>query len=132
MKTVRATAAVILRDGRCFVAKRGNKGYSAFKWEFPGGKIEDGETPEQSIVREIAEEIACEIVVGRLFMRIVHRYPTFILDMDVFLCELLNGEPQNIVHIDSRWVNSSQLSRLKLSDADGPIAKKLAELKILA
>ena len=81
MKTVRVTAAVIIRDGRIFATQRGYGDYKDW-WEFPGGKIEPGETPEQALKREILEELATEIAVGRKIMTVEYDYPAFHLSMD--------------------------------------------------
>ena len=88
MKTVRVVAAVIRKDDKIFATQRG---YGEFKdgWEFPGGKIEEGETPEQALAREIKEELNTEIQVGELIGTIEYDYPKFHLSMDCFWCERL-------------------------------------------
>ena len=87
MKTVEVVAAIIVRDGRVFATQRG---YGAWKdwWEFPGGKIEPGESPEAALVREIREELSAEIVVDRFLTTVEWDYPEFHLKMHCFLCSL--------------------------------------------
>ena len=91
MKTVKVVAAVIHKDNKIFATARG---YGEFKgqWEFPGGKIEDGETSQQALVREIQEELDTTITVGELIGTIEYDYPTFHLSMDCFWCEVVDGE----------------------------------------
>lgn len=91
MKTIRVVAAVILSDGRIFATQRGY-GYFKGGWEFPGGKIEDGETPEAALKREILEELETEITVGELIDTIEYDYPDFHLSMDCFWCEIVSGD----------------------------------------
>ena len=87
MKTIRVVAAIIVENGRVFATQRG---YGDFKdgWEFPGGKIEAGESPEQALVREIREELDTEIRVERLLRTVEWDYPTFHLSMDCFICKI--------------------------------------------
>ena len=90
MKTVSVVAAVILREDRVFATQRG---YGPWKdyWEFPGGKIEPGETPEEALRREIREELETEISVGEKLARVEYDYPEFHLSMDCFLCGIRSG-----------------------------------------
>ena len=90
MKTVEVVAAIIVRDGRVFATQRG---YGAWKdwWEFPGGKIEPGESPEAALVREIREELSAEIVVDRFLTTVEWDYPEFHLKMHCYLCSLGSG-----------------------------------------
>ena len=90
MKTIRVVAAIIVENGRVFATQRG---YGDFKdgWEFPGGKIEAGESPEQALVREIREELDTEIRVERLLRTVEWDYPTFHLSMDCFICKIESG-----------------------------------------
>ena len=91
MKTVRVVAAAIRRGGLVFATQRGY-GDQKDGWEFPGGKIEPGETPQQALVREIREELDTEIRVGSLLGRVEYDYPAFHLSMDCFWCEILSGD----------------------------------------
>lgn len=117
MKIVRVAAAVIIDKGRVFATQRG---YGEYKdgWEFPGGKIEPGETPEEAIVREIREELEAEIEPVRLIDTVEYDYPGFHLSMDCFLCRL---KSENIVlkeHEAARWLDKSSLYYVEWLPAD--------------
>ena len=90
MKTVRVVAGIIIEDGKVFATQRG---YGEFKdgWEFPGGKMEQGETPEEAVVREIMEELDTEVEVKELFDTVEYDYPKFHLSMDCFICKIKKG-----------------------------------------
>ena len=91
MKTIRVVAAVILKDDKIFATQRGYGTYKDY-WEFPGGKIELGETPKQALIREIREELATEIRVEELLTTVEYDYPEFHLSMDCFICAVLHGK----------------------------------------
>lgn len=93
--------AVIIKDKKVFCTKRGDRGECAYKWEFPGGKIESGETKEEALLREIKEELNCEIKINKYLTTINHEYNTFNLTMHVYICELINNDPILIEHIES-------------------------------
>ena len=104
MKTIRVAAAVIRKGNRIFATQRG---YGEFKdgWEFPGGKIEPGETPQEALVREIREELETEIRVGDLIDTIEYNYPTFHLSMDCFWCEIVEGSLKLKEHEAAKWLD---------------------------
>lgn len=108
MKTIRVVAAVIRSENKIFATARG---YGEFKgqWEFPGGKIEAGETPEEALAREIKEELETEIKVGSLIHTIEYDYPTFHLSMDCFWCEIVNGDLVLKEAEDAMWLTKDQL-----------------------
>lgn len=89
-------------------------------WEFPGGKIEEGELPEQSLVREIQEELECEIKVHELVADIVHEYPTFIINLITYKATIVNGTPVMKEHAELKWVSVEQLRSLEWAPADVP------------
>lgn len=95
------------------------------KWEFPGGKIEIGETREEALVREIKEELDSDIVVDKYLMTVEHDYPTFHITMNAYLCTLLKGELTLKEHNDSVWLGKGELLNLDWADADKQIVSKL-------
>lgn len=124
-KHYEVVAAVIEKEGKYFCCQKGNKGECAFKWEFPGGKIEDGETNEDALIREIKEELNCLIRIKSYITTVSHEYNTFNLTLHVYLCELLKSEPLLIEHIDSKWCNKNELMQLDFADADRKILNKI-------
>lgn len=108
MQTKHVVCAVILKDGKIFATQRG---YGEFKdgWEFPGGKIEPGETAEHAIVREIREELNTDVKVVRLLDTIESDYPTFHLSMQCFLCEVEKGSLELLEHEAARWLDREHL-----------------------
>ena len=126
MKIVRVVAAVIESDKKILATQRG---YGEFKggWEFPGGKIEPGETPQQALVREIKEELDTEIEVGELIETVEYDYPTFHLSMDCFWCKIVKG---NLVLLEaeaSKWLAKDDLYSVEWLPADAGLIKKIEE-----
>lgn len=117
MKTVRVVCAVIIKDGKIFATQRG---YGEFKdgWEFPGGKIEPEETPEEAIIREIREELDTTIQVDRYLSTIEYDYDTFHLSMQCFLCHVVEGKLELLEHEDARWLGPEELSTVDWLPAD--------------
>lgn len=125
-KTVRVTAAVICREHKIFATQRGYGDYKDW-WEFPGGKIESGESPEQALKREILEELAAEISVGRKIMTVEYDYPTFHLSMDCFVCTLIRGEPELLEHEAAKWLSRSELDSVPWLPADREVVDTLKD-----
>lgn len=126
MKTVRVVAAVIRKDDKIFATQRG---YGEFKdgWEFPGGKIEEGETPEQALAREIREELNTEIQVGKLIGTIEYDYPKFHLSMDCFWCEIMQGGLELKEHEAARWLSKEELYSVDWLPADVGVVERVEE-----
>lgn len=127
MKTVHVTAAVIVQDERILCVQRNENKYDYIskKWEFPGGKVEVNEAIEDTIVREIAEELNLEIKVNQFLIQVDHSYPDFRIIMDTFLCEIVNGELHLNEHLDHKWLSSEELNQLDWAAADIPIVNEL-------
>ncbi len=122
MKTVRVVAAVIKavnKDGKPIIFAT-QRGYGEFKngWEFPGGKIEPGETPQQALKREIKEELDTEIAVGEIIDTIEYDYPAFHLSMDCFWCEVLSGDLVLKEHEAAKWVDKELIDQVDWLPAD--------------
>lgn len=125
MKTINVVAAIIVSDDkRIFATQRGYGDYKGW-WEFPGGKIEEGESREEALKREIMEELACPIKVGKFFDTIEYDYPKFHLHMDCFLCSLDSVEPSLLEHMSAKWLKLSELSEVRWLEADLSIIEKL-------
>ena len=124
MKTVRVVAAVIESDHKIFATQRG---YGEFKggWEFPGGKIEPGETPQQALVREIEEELDTEIEVGELIDTVEYDYPSFHLSMDCFICNIIEGDLVLKEHEAAKWLSKEELYSVNWLPADEGLIEKI-------
>ena len=132
MKTIKVVAAIIVDNGKIFATQRG---YGEFKdgWEFPGGKIEEGETPEAAIVREIQEELDTEITVEKLLDTVEYDYPKFHLSMDCFICHIKSGDLVLKEHEAAKWLTKENLYSVDWLPADlaliGKIEKELRTVK---
>ena len=130
MKTIKVVAAVI-----CDNMKEKNKifatarGYGELKggWEFPGGKIEAGETPQEALKREIMEELDTEVKVGALIDTIEYDYPNFHLSMDCFWCEILSGDLVLKEHENAKWLTKEHLGEVEWLPADVTLIEKIRE-----
>ena len=125
-KTVRVAAAVILNGGRVFATQRGYGDWKDY-WEFPGGKIEAGEAPEQALVREIREELDTEIRVGEKLMTLEYDYPGFHLSMECYFAEVVSGSLVLKEHEASRWLGRDELDDVEWLPADRRLVKILSE-----
>ena len=128
-KTIRVVAAIIKQDNLIFATQRG---YGAYKdwWEFPGGKIEEGETPQEALVREIKEELDTEIMVDDYLMTVEYDYPEFHLSMDCFWCSIISGHLSLLEHEAAKWLPMDDLMQVKWLPADIEIIEKIQKSSI--
>ena len=125
MKSIRVVAAVIRDGNRIFATQKGYGNYKGW-WEFPGGKIEEGETPQQALAREIREELDTGIEVGELISHVVYDYPEFHMDMDCFWCTVKDGNLTLREAQSARWLGKEDLYSVKWLPADKDILEKIA------
>lgn len=127
MKTINVVAAILIHNNLVFACQRG---YGEFKdgWEFPGGKVEAGESPEEALRREIREELEVEVNVGDLIDTIEYDYPAFHLSMKCYACTIAGGSPHLLEHEAARWLSADQLDSVAWLPADITLIPKIAGL----
>lgn len=129
MKTIRVVAAVIhsINDDEEDIFFATQRGYGDYKdgWEFPGGKVEAGESPQEALFREIREELDIEIQVGDLLVTVEHDYEDFHLSMDCFLCEITSGEPALLEHEAARWLSLDEIWDVDWLPADVKVVEAI-------
>ncbi|MDD5968455.1 MAG: 8-oxo-dGTP diphosphatase MutT, partial [Anaerostipes sp.] len=126
MKTIKVVAAIIIENGNVFATQRG---YGEFKdgWEFPGGKVEANETPEDALVREIKEELDTEIEVLELLDTVEYDYPKFHLSMECFICKMKSGDLILKEHEAAKWLTKETLDSVDWLPADEGLIGKIEE-----
>jgi 8-oxo-dGTP diphosphatase len=124
-KQVNVVGAVIVKDGRILCAQRGSHGNLGGMWEFPGGKIEEGETARDALGREIVEELRCTVVVGDEVTTTTHQYDFGTVTLTTFYCELVEGTPTLTEHADVVWLLPDELRGLAWAPADVPTVEKV-------
>lgn len=117
--------AVMVRDGLVLCARRGAGKHMAGLWEFPGGKVEPGETAERALVREIEEELGCRVAVGDLIVTATHVYAEKSIALSTYRCTLVDGEPVPIEHAEIAWIDPADLAALDWAPADLPTVEAI-------
>ncbi|MBP3345113.1 MAG: (deoxy)nucleoside triphosphate pyrophosphohydrolase [Clostridia bacterium] len=129
MKQIRTVAGVIRNEkGEVLSTLRdqGKYDYVSYKWEFPGGKIEEGETLEETLTRELHEELEIDVEIGKFLYQVEHDYPDFHLSMAVFDCRLISKEMKMNVHKGIKWMRKEDMMKLDWAAADIPVAELVA------
>ena len=127
MKTIEVVAAIIIKDGKVFATQRGYGDWKGW-WEFPGGKMESGETPKEALIREIHEELDAEIEIGKLLDTVEWDYPAFHLTMHCFLCTLISESMHLNEHEDAAWLSAETLYSVKWLPADEGLIPQIASV----
>ncbi|MFT4163828.1 MAG: (deoxy)nucleoside triphosphate pyrophosphohydrolase [Microlunatus sp.] len=125
MKQINVVGAVITKDGLVLCAQRGSAGRLAGLWEFPGGKIEPGETSRAALEREIAEELNCEVEVGDRVATTTHEYDFGVVTLTTFYCRLVAGTPALTEHAALRWLPPGELTTIDWAPADVPAVHRI-------
>lgn len=128
---IEVVGAVTIRDDRVLCVQRGPGGSLPGKWEFPGGKIETGESPQEALEREIREELACRITVGEWITTTTYEYDFGIVRLTTFYCQLVAGTPRLVEHADLSWLAPDELGKLDWAPADIP-AVRLIQSRFVA
>ena len=125
---IKVCAAIIIKDGLFLATQRGETKHNALKWEFPGGKIEPGETPEQCIKREIFEELGVVITVYEKLQAVLHNYPMYCIELIPFICHIQSGKIECKEHNNYQWLDINNLPLLDWAEADLKILKQLEKI----
>ncbi len=128
MKQITTVAGVIKNEKGeilCTLRDQGKYDYVSFKWEFPGGKIEEGETNEETLTRELHEELEIDVEIENFFYQVEHDYPDFHLSMAVYECKLISKEMKMNVHKGIKWLAPKDMMTLDWAAADIPVAEKV-------
>ena len=127
---VEVVAALVKRDGRFMICQRPENKSRALLWEFPGGKVEAGETKEAALARECREELDIELSVGKMFADSTFVYPDISVHLTLFEAEIVRGEPKLLEHKDIRWITPEEAHLFEFSPADVPFVEKLVILSV--
>ena len=127
-KTIRVVAGLLQDEqGRVLITQRRPQAFMPLKWEFPGGKVEAGESDEQALRRELQEELEIEVEVGEHFAGRVHSYPDFNVDFHVYRCQIESGSLKKIAVHDFKWVPIEELDSFDFPPADQPTVSRLID-----
>ena len=125
MKVTEVVAALIWRDKKFMICQRPAHKARGLLWEFVGGKVEQGETKEQALIRECKEELNILLSVGDVFMDVVHEYPDLMVHLTLFNATIVDGEPQKLEHNDIQWITPSEIQNYEFCSADEEILAKI-------
>jgi 8-oxo-dGTP diphosphatase len=128
MKTVVVVAALIIEQGKILITQRKKDSSRALLWEFPGGKVKEGEEPREALRRELMEELEIEVEVGMIFDAVFYSYPEYPILLLVYRCRVKKGAPKPIACQDVRWVPLRELVKFPMPPADDPVRKHLLSL----
>ena len=132
MKKINVVGAILVENGKILCAQRGEDKSLAYLWEFPGGKIETGETPQEALVRELQEELLIEVdVQSENFEETSYQYDFGLVNLTTFICFLKKGTPQLTEHIAVEWLAPKELNTLEWAPADIPAVEKLMEMETI-
>lgn len=126
-KKIEVVGAVLINEDRVFAAKRGPGKSMAGYWEFPGGKVETDETPEEALARELREELKIDVTVGEFIVTATHEAGTAVIELSTYLCTIIEGVPVLTEHEEFRWLPVSELSDVEWAPADIPTVELLRE-----
>ena len=126
-KVIHVAVGVILREQQILLALRSAKQHQGGKWEFPGGKVEQGETVQQALTRELQEEVAIELTQCHAFMQLEYAYPEKTVLLDIYLVTDFRGEPHGREGQPLRWVRIAELSDIAFPDANKPIVERIQQ-----
>lgn len=129
-KPIEVAAAVVIREGRLLITQRYEKAHLGGLWEFPGGKLEPGESWEQCLARELMEELGIEVSVRQEIERLTHHYPEKTVHLRFFICHWLKHEPKTLGCPDFRWVLTSELNNFQFPAADSQLLSKLQRMEL--
>ena len=125
---IEVVAALIWENDRFMICQRPPHKARALLWEFVGGKVENGETKEEALIRECQEELAITISVGDIFMDVVHKYPDITVHLTLFNAIIAEGMPQKLEHIDVKWITSAEIPNYDFCPADEEILARICEV----
>lgn len=129
-KQINVVGAILIKEGRILSAQRGPDKSLPYLWEFPGGKIEEGETPQQALQRELQEELKIEVEVSdTVFDHVSYTYDFGTVNLTTFICQLTEGKPVLTEHVDVKWLLPSEIKSVEWAPADIPTVEKLSQLQ---